>query len=116
MNEGEGEEVGLHEVKQMQKKERKDRERGAWVAQSVGHPSLGQVRVSQFVGLSPVLGSVLTAQSLETVLDSVSPCLSAPPRLVLRPSLSLKNKQTLIFFFLRKAREVKRDQILRTLF
>ena len=40
-------------------------------------------------------GSVLTAQSLEPVLDSVSPCLSAPPLLMLCRSLSLKNEQTL---------------------
>ena len=64
---------------------------GAWVAQSVKGPTLAQVMISQFVGLSPVSGSVLTARSLETASDSVSPSLSPPP-LVLTCSLSLKNK------------------------
>ena len=40
--------------------------------------------ISQSVSSSPALGSVLIAQTLESVSDSVS------------PSLSLKNKQTLI--------------------
>ena len=39
--------------------------RGTWVAQSVGRPTSSQVMISQFVSSSPVLGSVLTAQSLE---------------------------------------------------
>ena len=62
--------------------------RGAWVAQSVECPTLAQVMISRFVGSSPALGSVLTAQSLEPALDSVSPSLSAPPPLVLHISLS----------------------------
>ena len=61
-----------------------------WVAQSVKQLTSVQVMISQFVGLSPELGSVLTAWSLEPVLDSVSPSLSAPPLLTL--SLFLKNK------------------------
>ena len=48
---------------------------------------------SRFLGLIPVLGSVLTAESLEPASDSVSPSLSAPSLLML--CLSLKNKQTL---------------------
>ena len=51
--------------------------------------------ISQFVDLNPTLGSVLTAQSLEPALDSVSPSLSALPLnllLVLCLSLSLKNE------------------------
>ena len=40
----------------------------------------------------PVLGSVLTVQSLEPASESVSPSLSAPSLLVLFLSLSLKNK------------------------
>ena len=52
--------------------------RGAWVAQSVKRPTSAQVRISQFVSSSSVLGSVLTAQSLEPLLDSVFPLLSAP--------------------------------------
>ena len=55
--------------------------RGTWVAQSVEHPTLAQVMTSWFVGSSPALGSVQTAQSLEPASDSVcvSPSLSAPP-------------------------------------
>ena len=49
--------------------------RGAWVAQSVGHPTSAQVMISRSVSSSPALGSVLTAQSLEPVSDSVSPSL-----------------------------------------
>ena len=50
--------------------------RGAWVAQSVKHPTSAQVMISQFVGSSPVSGSVPTARSLEPASDSVSPSLS----------------------------------------
>ena len=53
---------------------------------------MAQVMTSQFVGSSPASDSVLTARSLELALDSVSPPFSAPPLLMLRPSLSLKNK------------------------
>ena len=49
------------------------------MAQSVKHLTSAQVMISQFVSLSPTSGSVLTAQSLEPALDSVSPSLSAPP-------------------------------------
>ena len=67
---------------------------GTWVAQLVKHlMTLAQVMISRFLGLSPVLGSVLTVQSLEPASDSVSPSLSAPPQLKLCLSLSLKNKQ-----------------------
>ena len=70
--------------------------RGAWVAQSVRHPTSTQVTISWFVSSSPTSGSVLTARSLEPASDSVSPSLSAPPPLVLSLSLSLslslKNK------------------------
>ena len=68
---------------------------GTWVAQLVKHPTLPQVMISQFVDLNPTLGSVLTAQSLEPALDSVSPSLSAfllNLLLVLCLSLSLKNE------------------------
>ena len=61
---------------------------GPWVAQLVKRPTLAQVVISQFVSSSPAWGSVLTAQRLEPDLDSVSPSLSAPPRLVLSLSLS----------------------------
>ena len=65
---------------------------GAWVAQSVKHLTSAQVMISQLVGSSPTLGSVLTAQSLEPALDSVSPSLPAPPLLMLCLSVSVKNK------------------------
>ena len=68
----------------------RERERGTWVAQLVKGPTSAQVTMSQFVGLSRKLGSVLTAQSLEPASDSVSPSLSAPPLFTL--CLSLKNK------------------------
>ena len=64
--------------------------RGAWVAQLVKLLTSAQVMISQFVGLSPVSGSVLTAQSLEPALDSVSPSLSLP--FPCSYSVSLKNK------------------------
>ena len=64
--------------------------RGAWVAQSVERLTSAQVMISRSVSLSPTLGSVLTAQSLEPALDSVSPSLSAPPPLMLCLSLSQK--------------------------
>ena len=51
---------------------------GTWVAQSVERLTSAQVMISKFVSLSPALGSVLTARSLEPALDSVSPSLSAP--------------------------------------
>ena len=38
---------------------------GAWVAQSVEQPTSAQAMISQFVGSSPALDSVLTARSLE---------------------------------------------------
>ena len=59
------------------------------MAQSVKHPTLAQVMISQFMSLSPASGSVLTTQSLEPTSDSVSPSLSAPPPLVCVRALSL---------------------------
>ena len=74
---------------------------GTWMAQSVKHPTLAQVMISQFVSSSPMSGSVLTAQSLEPALDSVSPPLSLPLPLArarsLSLSLSLKNKHKNFF-------------------
>ena len=63
---------------------------GAWVAQSVGRPTSAQVTISRFMGSSPASGSVLAAQSLEPVSDSVSPSLCAPPLFMLCLSLSQK--------------------------
>ena len=65
---------------------------GAWVAQSVDHPTLAQVMISRFVGSSPTSGSVLTARSLEPASDSVSPSLSASPT-----PCTLNNKYLKIF-------------------
>ena len=66
------------------------------MAQSVECLTLAQVMISQFMGSSPALGSVLMAQSLEPASDSVSPSLSASLCLSLSVSvylpLSLKNK------------------------
>ena len=52
---------------------------------SVELPTLAQVMISQLVGSSPALGSVLIAQNLEPASDSVSLSLCTPPT----PSLSL---------------------------
>ena len=59
------------------------------MAQSVKGLPLVQVLISRLVSLSPMLGSVLTAQSLEPASVPVSPSLSAPPLLALALSLSL---------------------------
>ena len=64
--------------------------RGAWVAQSVERPTSAQVMISRSVGSSPTSGSVLTARSLESASDSVSPSLSAPPPLTLCVSPTYK--------------------------
>ena len=64
----------------------------AWVAQFVKCPTLAQVTISWIVGLGPPSGCALTAQSLESVLNSLSPSLSAPPLLALSLSLSLSPK------------------------
>ena len=66
--------------------------RGTWVAQLVERPASALVMISQSVSSSPTMGPVLTVQSLEPALGSVSPSLSAPPRLVLCLCLSKINK------------------------
>ena len=63
---------------------------GAWVAWSVKRPTSAQVMISRPLSSSPASGSVLTAQSLQPVSDSVSPSLSAPPLFMLCLSLSQK--------------------------
>ena len=62
----------------------------SWVAQSVERLTSAQVMISWFVSSSPTSGSMLTVQSLEPALDSLSPSLS----LYSSPAcaLSLKNK------------------------
>ena len=67
-------------------------EEGTWVAQSVKRLTSAQVMISYLVGSSPALGSVLTAQSLEPVSDSVSPLSLLFPPLTLCLSLSLSQK------------------------
>ena len=64
---------------------------GAWVAQSVQHLTRAYVMILQFGGSSP---AVLTAQSLEPALDSLSPTPSTPPP-AHTLSLSLKIINTL---------------------
>ena len=71
------------------------------MTQLVERLTLAQIMISRFVSSGPASGSVLTAQSLETASDSVSPSLSVRPRLP-SVSLALKNKQTFkknFFFF-----------------
>ena len=63
------------------------------MAQSVKRPTSAQVMISRFVSLSPASGSVLMAQSLEPVSDSVSPSLSDPPPFMLCLSVSKINKR-----------------------
>ena len=75
------------------------------MAQSVKCPTSAQVMISWVMGLSPALVSVLTAQSLEPALASVSPSLSALFPLILCLSLFLKNKQTLKKIFITKKPE-----------
>ena len=59
------------------------------MAQSVERPTSAQVMILRSVDSSPTSGSVLTAQNLEPVSDSVSPSLSAPAHAL---SLSLTQK------------------------
>ena len=67
--------------------------RGAWVAQSVKRPTSAQVMISRSVSSSPASGSVLTAQSLEPVSDSVSSSLWSSPVHALSLSVSKINKR-----------------------
>ena len=60
------------------------------MAQSAECPTLAQVMISQSVGSSPVLGSVLTARSLEPASHSGSLSLSLPLPCSHSASLSLK--------------------------
>ena len=63
------------------------------MAQSIERPTLIRVMISQIVSLSPTLGSVLPAQSLEPASSSVSSSLTAPSPLILCLSLSKINIQ-----------------------
>ena len=66
---------------------------GARVVQSVKHLTSAQVMISQSMSSSPASGSVLTAQSLKPVSDSVSPSLSDPPPFMLSLPFSKINKR-----------------------
>ena len=70
-----------------------------WVAQSVERPTSAQVMISQSMGSSPASGSVLTAQSLEPVSDSVSPSLRPSPVHALSLSAPKINKNVNKKFF-----------------
>ena len=76
---------------------KKRKTRGAWMAQSVRRPTSAQVMVLRFMSLSPVSGSVLTAQSLEPDLDSVSLSFSASTLHALCICLSKVNKHQNFF-------------------
>ena len=52
---------------------------GTWVAQSVKCPTSAQVMISPFMSSSPMMGSVLTAQSPEPASDSCLPPLCPSP-------------------------------------
>ena len=68
--------------------------RGAWVAQSVKHPTSAQVMILWFMSSSPASGSVLTARSLDPALESVTPRLSlSPPQLMLCLSQKINVKK-----------------------
>ena len=63
------------------------------MAQSGKGLTLARVMISQLVGLSPALGSVLTARSLEPAWDSVSLSLSLSLPLPCSHSVSLSVSQ-----------------------
>ena len=65
--------------KHKEKKREREKKRGTWVTQSAKHPTSAQVMISRLVSLSPLLGSVLTAQSLKPASDSVSVSLCPTP-------------------------------------
>ena len=50
---------------------------GAWVPQSVEHPTSAQLMISQFVSSSPALGALHLVQ--EPALDLLSPSLCLSP-------------------------------------
>ena len=62
-------------------------ERGA-----VKHLTSAQVMISEFMSFSPILGFVLTAQSVELASDSVSPSLLLPCSCSVALSLPRVNK------------------------
>ena len=67
----------------------KNEYRGTWVTLLVGRSTSAQLIILWFMGSSPMLGCLLSAQSL---LQIPCPPLSAPPPFVHTCALSLKNK------------------------
>ena len=65
---------------------------GTWGLSLAKPLTSAQVMISWFVSLSPALGSVPTAQSLEPAPDPGSPSLSAPSLPTLSLYLSKMNK------------------------
>ena len=84
------------------------------MAQSVKHPTLAQVMISQFAGSSPASGSVLTAQSLEPASDSVSPSFSLCPSPTHALSLSV-SKINETFLKVKKIKNPVNKEIFRIL-
>ena len=76
------------------------------MAQSVKRPTLAQVTILWSVDSSPASGSVLTAQSLEPALDSVSLALCPSPAYALSKisecALKKNFKQKKINFYINK--------------
>ena len=76
------------------------------MAQGVKRPTSAQVTISRFVGSSPALGSVLTAQSLEPASDSVSPPPLCPfPAHAVSLSVSKINKHKKNVYLILRERE-----------
>ena len=80
------------------------------MAQSVKRLTSDQLMISLSVSLTPISGSVLTAQSLEPASDSTSPSLSAPS---LTCALSLSDSQKWII--VKKLKKKKNQPVLSSL-
>ena len=78
------------------------------MAHSVKHLTLAQVMIWWFMSSSPASGPVLTAQSLEPALDSVSPSLSLP--LLCSHCLSLSLSLSLSKVNIKKERKKERKK------
>ena len=83
------------------------------MAQSVKHLTSAQVMISQFVYLSPALGSALTAKSLESALDFVSPSLALCPSPTHVLSLSLSKINKLKKIKIKQNRKIKLAMVIR---
>ena len=85
--------------------------RVALVAQSVKRPTSAQIMISWFLGLSPMLGSVLTARSLAPALDSMSTSVSSPHPFTLSLNLSLSRSLALSKINIKKIKLMNWDEI-----